>query len=524
VRIKVEGRASTTEGNGMARYKHIDMSPRMLPVDLVRQLLPGTFEHALNHLLDREIDLSCFDARFCNDETGATAYPPGMLLKVVLFAYSQGIVSSRGIERACRDHVTFIALCGDSGPHFTTIANFVSTLGEDIAQVFAVVLAICDRQGLLGREMFAIDGVKLPSNAAKSRSGTRADFERQATKLEAAAQTMLQRHREADAKPIEPDLAAKEAKRIERLQHDAAQIRGWLAKHPADRRGAKGAIRKSNRTDNESAKMATGKGVIQGYTGVAAVDGKHQIIVEAQAHGTGSEQELLVPVVEAMKGILVEHSVVTADAGYHSEENLKKLVAMKVEALIADNGMRGRDERFATQDRYKDATDPLHDKSKTENKATTYQPSDFTYDVAAKTCVCPAGKSLYGNGSHCLTNGWVSVRFRGAERDCVPCSHRNRCLRTPAKTKTRQVAFFQGKAATTPESYTDQMKKRIDSPAGRARYGERFATVEPVFGNVRYNKGLDRFTLRGREKVDAQWKLYCLVHNIEKLAHHGYAQ
>ena len=110
-----------------------------------------------------------------------------MLLKVVLFAYSQGIVSSRGIERACRDHVTFIALCGDSGPHFTTIANFVSTLGEDIAQVFAVVLAICDRQGLLGREMFAIDGVKLPSNAAKSRSGTRADFERQATKLEAAA-------------------------------------------------------------------------------------------------------------------------------------------------------------------------------------------------------------------------------------------------------------------------------------------------------------------------------------------------
>ena len=68
------------------------------------------------------------------------------------------------------------------------------------------------------------------------------------------------------------------------------------------------------------------------------------------------------------------------------------------------------------------------------------------------------------------------------------------------------------------------MKKRIDSPEGRARYGERFATVEPVFGNLRYNKGLDRFTLRGQAKVDAQWKLFCLVHNIEKLAHHRYAQ
>src|SRR3970040_574357 len=142
--------------------------------------------------------------RFRNDATGATAYPPAMLLKVVLFAYSQGIVSSRGIERACQEHVTFIALCGDTAPHFTTIAHFVSTLGEDIARVFGAVVAICDAQGLIGREMFAIDGVKLPSNASKRRSGTRADFERYATKLEATAHAILQRHRAADAGPPEP--------------------------------------------------------------------------------------------------------------------------------------------------------------------------------------------------------------------------------------------------------------------------------------------------------------------------------
>ena len=97
----------------MARYKHIDTSPRFLAVDLQRQLLPGTFEHALNHLLDQELDLSGFDSRFNNDVTGASAFPPAMLLKVILFAYSQGIISSRNIERACREHVTFIALSGD---------------------------------------------------------------------------------------------------------------------------------------------------------------------------------------------------------------------------------------------------------------------------------------------------------------------------------------------------------------------------------------------------------------------------
>ncbi len=122
-------------------------------MDLEAQLLPGTLEHALNHLLDHEVDLSDFDARFANDDTGASAYPPAMLLKVVLLAYSRGIVSSRGIERACREHVTFVALSGDTCPHFTTIAAFVSGLGELIGKVFQQVLLICDAQGLIGREM-----------------------------------------------------------------------------------------------------------------------------------------------------------------------------------------------------------------------------------------------------------------------------------------------------------------------------------------------------------------------------------
>ena len=238
----------------MARYKPIDTSPRFIAVDLERQLHPGTFEHALNYLVDHQLDLSRFDTRYKNDLTGASAYPPAMLLKVVLFAYSRGIVSSRDIERACTEHVTFIALSGDSAPHFTTFAAFVSTLDGEIVPLFKDVLLICDRMGLIGREMFAIDGVKLPSNASKAKSGTRADFARQADKMETAAKAMLARHRENDALPVEPDLAAKEARQIERLTRETAQLRQWLREHPEDRKGAKGKLIKSNRTDNESAK------------------------------------------------------------------------------------------------------------------------------------------------------------------------------------------------------------------------------------------------------------------------------
>jgi transposase len=507
----------------MARYKLIDLSPRFLAVDLEKQLLTGSFAHAVHHLLDHDFDLSDFDARYRNDETGATAYPPGMLLKLILCAYAEGVVSSRGIERLCREHVTFIALSGDSAPHYTTIAAFVSGLGEDVARLFAQVLYLCDRQGLIGRQMFAIDGVKLPSNASKARSGTRADFTRQAEKLEVAAKAMLERHRENDALPTEPDLAEKTTRRIERLNQDAAQLRHWLAEHPNDRKGSKGSIRKSNRTDPDSAKMATSKGVIQGYCGVAAVDEAHQIIVEAQAHGTGSEQELLLPVIQATRSTATPDTLYTADAGYHSEINLKALAEANIPALIADNGMRTRDERFKDQARHKEKPDPLYDKAHPKKTARTYRPKDFTYDPETGTCICPAGKTLYQNGSNCIHNGYVSTKFSGALRDCLPCDQREKCLRSPDKTKVRQVSFFRGKANSTGESCTDRMKRAIDSAYGRQLYGRRFATVEPVFGNLRHNKQLNRFTLRGRKKVDTQWKLYCLVHNIEKLAHHGYA-
>ena len=150
-------------------------------------------------------------------------------------------------------------------------------------------------------------------------------------------------------------------------------------------------------------------------------------------------------------------------------------------------------------------------------------PADFHYDPATNTCICPAGKTLYSNGSHCTTNGRQHHKFHGAKRDCVPCQLRDKCLRHPERTETRQVAFF-AKNQHSPLEFTERMKVAIDSERGRKLYAARMATVEPVFANLRHNKGLDRFTLRTRPKVNTQWTLYCLVHDIEKLAHHGYGE
>jgi transposase len=505
----------------MARYKLVDRSPRFLPIVLDAQLMVGSFEYALDYLIDAEIDLSAIAKRYANDQTGAPAYDPAVMLKIVLLAYSRGIVSSRAIERLCRQNVLFMAISGDSAPQFTTIAKFVRELVEEVSAIFTQVLLICDRQGLIGRQMFAIDGVKLSSNADKRRSGTHAELAHEAERMEGAVAKMLKAHRSRDESKDAGEAVDKDTARIERLQTEAKRIREFLATH-AERRSEKGAIRKSNVTDNDSAKMATSKGVIQGYTAVAAVDERAQIIVAAQAHGSGSEQNVLLPMVESTAALRTDQTIVTADAGYHSEANLQRLYEREVPALIADGLMRRRDERFAEQGRYKTLPDPLYDKAATGKRSEAkFQPGDFTYDPATRTCICPAGKKLYSTGSACSTHGRKHHKFQGAKRDCVPCHLRDKCLRYPERTQTRQVAFFD-KNQNSPLQYTERMKQAIDSHRGRRLYARRIAIVEPVFANLRHNKRLDRFTLRTQLKVNTQWNLYCLVHNIEKLAHHGY--
>ena len=504
----------------MPRYKPSNLQQdAFVPLCFDKQILPGTFEHALHHLLEHKVDLSAFDAHYANDEAGARAYHPKILLKIVLFAYARGITGSRPIERACRENVQFMALSGEAKPDHATIAAFISRSPEAIEAVFGEVLLICDQAGLIGRDLFAIDGVKLPSNASKEWSGRHDELAAKAKKLDRAVKRMLAAHRAEDAKGEATDLQRHAAKQIEKLERQSAKIKAFL-KEAKPKLGPKGKERKSNLTDNESAKLATGKGVIQGYTAVAVTDAKHQIIVEAQAHGAPQEQELLQPVLEGLRdnfqdlglspNILAEGKL-TADSGFHSGDNLDWLATEQCDAYIADNLFRKRDPRFVDADKYKPPKPaPSH-----------FRPADFAYDPERLTCTCPAGKALYRNGANVTVNGRRGIKFTAPKSACGPCQLRHRCLRDEAQGSPRQVVFFHAAEPTSPPGVVARMKAKIDSPRGRMIYSRRLGTVEPPFGNLRYHKRLDRFTLRGRAKVEGQWKLYALVHNIEKLAHYG---
>lgn len=305
----------------------------MVVIDFEEQLQPGTFEFTLHKLIDNHIDLSVFYEKYSNDAGGRTAYDPAILLKIILFAYSKGITSSRDIQWQCEHNIIFKALSCDSVPHFTSISNFVSSYPDAIESVFEQVLLVCDQQGLLGKELFAIDGCKMPSNAAKEHSGTLDELSQKREKIRKKIRTCLKEHKKLDGrKPTERDRKQQLAKATDTLQKEFERIDQFLkTAAPRMGQGKRPNEVKSNITDNESAKMTTSKGTIQGYNGVAAVDKKHQIIVDAQAFGEGQEHHTLKPILTTIKNrfaragisddIYKEGAIVTADTGFSNEDN-----------------------------------------------------------------------------------------------------------------------------------------------------------------------------------------------------------
>lgn len=514
--------------DSMAKFKKYDQKQYLLlPIRFHEQIIPGTFVYALNYIVDHELDLSIFDNRYRNEDTGAPAYNPAVLLKIILYAYSLGIISSRRIAALCSTNITFMSLSADTRPHFTTIANFISTLDEEISSLFLAILLICSEEGLIGKKMFAVDGCKLSSNASKEWSGTRADFMRKKEKIEKSIRYLMKKHREQDkGETSDKEMVEKEEKAIKNLISKKEKINKWLNEND-DKLGTNGKPIQSNITDNESAKMVSSRGVVQGYNGLAMVDDKKQVVVNAEAFGTGAEQQCLIPMVnqtrnnfKAIEGNdnVFSETILTADSGNHSEKNIKELYMQEIEAYVADNQFRKRDPKFKTAQRYKQKPT---DRKRTIKGKKYFQPSDFTYDPEKNKLICPAGKALYvKNSTYKNKDGLTGIVYEGRKSDCRVCNIKKKCMRN-VNTEHRQVAIFTNKMSDMKESFSQRMIQQFDTPMGRHIYSRRMGTVEPVFANIRNAFGLSRFTLRGQKKVDIQWKLYCMVHNIGKIAKFG---
>jgi IS5 family transposase len=256
--------------------------------------------------------------------------------------------------------------------------------------------------------------------------------------------------------------------------------------------------------------MMTSHGVVQGYNSQALIDGKHQVIVHGEAFGNGQDHGHIPPMLtgalENLQSLghepdYFKEKILTADSNYHTQVNLKECQELGLDAYIPDRKFRNRDPRFATQKR---------------RQVRRFTLKDFRYEEALDQYICPDGKILKLRVKRVLNRGHLYRKYYAAEKDCQACPLRPRCIYA-AGAKRKQLFVPIG------ESLSKQMVEKIDTEPGRRIYPQRLAIVEPVFANIRSNKRLDRFTLRGKIKVNIQWLLYCLVHNMEKILNYGLA-
>lgn len=502
----------------MAKFKRYDYSQKVfIPISLENQLVPGTLEFIIHTLIENRLDMSVFEDRYNNDHTGRSAYDPKILLKIILLGYSRGLYSSRSIERACKENVIFMALTCQTFPDHSTIAAFVSSAKDEIPQLFTEVLLVCQEENLLGGTFFALDGCKLPSNASMHKSGKINDLLKKRDSLKVRVQQLIEQQIAEDLKdkrnPENSFDQKKRERQIERLQKKADRIEKWLEENDA-KIGRQGREIKSNITDNESGTMVSSHGTVQGYNSQALVDDKHQVIIQAEVFGDGQDYYHIEPLVDGAKATMkaIGHpedyfkgTILTADALYHSKKSLEKCIAEGIDAYIPDKNYRKRDPNLKTKKPYRGTG------------IRRLSIKDFVHDEDNDVYKCPQGNTL-NRKSIRVSDGILYHQYVTTKGSCDGCEIKIRCILRNGKQKYLNVPVERDS-----ESVTKQMIDKIDSAHGKRIYNRRFGIVEPVFGNIRSQKRLNRFTLRGKIKVNIQWMLYCMVHNIEKIMRYGIA-
>ena len=455
------------------RTDHLDQG-LLLPPSLHDWLPEGHLARFIGDVIE-ELDLGAVYRSYEGDGRGLAAYQPAMMVRVLLYGYCQGVVSSRKIERATYEDVAFRYLSADAHPDHDTIASFRKRHLEALAGLFVQALRLCEKAGLVKLGHVAIDGTKIKANASKHKAMSYERMNETEQRLRQEVEKLLRSAAEADEaedaqygkgkrgdelpeelsrrdsrlKKIREAKAALEQEAQQKAERQRAEAEAKIAgrreqeaqtgkkasgqdpKTPDPKQAKPEAKAQRNFTDPDSRIMVDGanKGsFIQAYNAQAAVDSQAQVIVAAEVTQQGNDSRQLAPmIVAAVANMGRKPEAVSADAGYWSEANVQDERVAGIDLYIA-TGRRKHGEKM----------EPAHEP-------------------------LPDGASA-----------------------------------------------------------KQAMQQKLRTEEGRAIYRMRKAIVEPVFGQTKERRGFRRFSFRGVGNVGLEWKLICLTGNLLKLFRSGW--
>ena len=485
----------------------------------------------------KELDLSEFYASYRADGRGGATYSPEAMLAVLLYAYCSGERSSRRIERRCVEDVAYRVLAANQHPDHATLARFRQRHEEAIADLFAQVLGLCARAGLVDAGLVAIDGTKMAADVSSSANRTKKQLAEEILK-EAERVDAEEDERFGDKRGDElPEAWASPKGRRERIREALRQIEAESPRDYESKKEARAAREKElghklpgralspnttrtkrplaiNTTDPDSREVrVTDKNVLQGYNAQAAATAE-QIVVAAEVTNAAADAVNFLPMAQATTDMLAQAGAepartLVADAGYWSTANATAdLEANVLIAINKRNTLSGRR--------------PLSDERR------------LVFDqILAGTLTRRQGAKKLGLSYKFLVEALSNYR-NDPEPDIVTDPHQRQAvvdriardeisIREGARVlglsypKVRQLLDRHRRGLPDPTLALQEMEAKLALPENDALFRKRKTAVEPIFGNIKANRGYRRFARRGLEAVQSEWRLICATHNVLKL-------
>mgnify|MGYP001180349447 CR=1 FL=1 len=459
----------------MSNFRSYDQSQgaerRIIPNELLEPDHPA-------RIVDRVVEvLKLQEIYECYSEEGNPAYHPKMMLKVLFYSYLIGVMSSRSMWDALKRRADYIFLSGAQVPDFRTLNRFRTRHLEQLPQLFAQIVHLCVKLGMIDLQYLAIDGQKIQADASYRKSKTMKRLQQSMQRVTSGMQKLLE-------KPIGEDFPQElKEKRLRELKRQEKQLHGLQA----DLEQIKDEEANLNMTDPEAKMMRHKDGQsLPSYNHQSAIDGKYGVSCAVQSSDCcDGDQDLLALVDAAHQNTGGKHRNVIADAAFGSYEIYERIEEERTE------------DYFVPDRRFESAESGQTGKGK-------FAGSRFEKRTDG-TIICPAGVPMRlreerQEKDHTL---WIY-----AGTGCQECPLRPQC--TTAKRRT--VSF------DSREAYRELMREKLRSDRGREIYLKRQGIGEAGHGNDQHNKGWRQHLLRGMAKAALEFLLMRIGANLGKIA------
>ena len=505
--------------------------PSLLPPSLEELIPEDHLVRVVNRVIEK-IDLTPLITKYRGG--GTSAYHPEMMLKVLVYAYTQGVYSSRRIAKSLRENVNYMWLSGGNKPDFRSINGFRGERMKGIIEeIFALVVEYLAEEGYIKLENYFVDGTKVEANSNKHRVVWAKRNKKNKDGLKERISDLLEEidrvNEEENAEYGDQDLEELgdgSGINSERLNKKIEELNERLRKTPKDRklkqavkkleknylprqqkyeeRERKLAGRNSYAISDEDAtlmRMKEDRGAQRPWPKPAynvQMGTENQFVVGFSLHQRAGDTSCLIPHMEKVRqrlGRLPKNIV--ADAGYGSEENYAYLKQHQLGNYVKYNTFH---------------RDQIRHRNPERIRKKQFRSEHFPYDEQRDEFICPANKRLtyLSTSKYTSENGYQTERRHYECRDCAGCALKSKCTRKEGNRRI-QVSFEL-------RNFRDQAKNNLLSERGRSLRSRRSTEVETVFGQIKHNQNFRRFKLRGLEKTSIEWGLLCLAHNMKKLA------